>query len=68
MFLKSSLHAARDMRTNQQQNKLGTMEITMLNEILAIARRNQDTLLTDLAGVAALVVMLMGALHLPTVL
>jgi hypothetical protein len=56
------------MRTNQQQNKLGTMEITMLNEILAIARRNQDTLLTDLAGVAALVVMLMGALHLPTVL
>lgn len=40
----------------------------MLNEIFAIARRSQDTLIADMAGVAALVVMLVGALHLPSVL
>jgi hypothetical protein len=37
----------------------------MLNDIVAIARRAQDTLLADLVGVTALLVMLVGALHLP---
>lgn len=37
----------------------------MLSDILALARRSQDTILGDLVGVAALMVMLIGALHLP---
>ena len=37
----------------------------MLTEILAIARRSQATILSDLIGVTALVAMLLGALHLP---
>lgn len=36
-----------------------------MSDILAIARRSQATIITDLAGVAALLVMLVGALHLP---
>ncbi len=37
----------------------------MLTDILAIARRSQANILSDLAGVAGLMVMLVGALHLP---
>ncbi len=37
----------------------------MLSDILAVARRSQANILADLAGATALMVMLVGALHLP---
>jgi len=40
----------------------------MLQEIIAAARRAQPTLAQDMAGAAALVVMLLVGLHLPAFL
>lgn len=37
----------------------------MLQDIIAIARRSLPTLVQDALGVAALVLMLVAALHLP---
>jgi hypothetical protein len=37
----------------------------MIEQIKTAAARSHDTLLADLAGVAALAVMLFAALHLP---
>ncbi|WP_274378856.1 hypothetical protein [Alkalilacustris brevis] len=39
----------------------------MLYELKATFRRSAPTLAQDMAGVAALVVLLLGALHLPLV-
>lgn len=52
------------MRTNRQQTEEHHM--TTLLQIKAIAFRSQETLLQDTAGVAALIVMLVVGLHLPT--
>lgn len=40
--------------------------MTMLTQIKAIASRSHATLLQDAAGMAALIVMLLVALHLPS--
>lgn len=40
----------------------------MLNELKALILRTQDTLLEDAAGMAALAVLLLGALHLPSMI
>lgn len=40
--------------------------MTMLKTLKSIATRSQDTLLQDAAGAAALVVMLVVGLHLPS--
>lgn len=37
----------------------------MISQIVTLARRSRGTLVEDLAGVAALTVLLLGALHLP---
>ncbi|EAQ03323.1 hypothetical protein OB2597_01847 [Pseudooceanicola batsensis HTCC2597] len=37
----------------------------MIRQIAALARRSRGTLVEDLAGVAALTILLLGALHLP---
>ncbi|WP_302661631.1 hypothetical protein [Sulfitobacter sp. SK012] len=39
--------------------------MTLLSTLKTIATRSQDTLLQDAAGAAALVVMLVVALHMP---
>ena len=39
----------------------------MMSQIKSAARRSSDTLLQDALGVAALIVMLLVALHLPGV-
>lgn len=37
----------------------------MIRQIVTLARQSRATLIEDLAGVAALVILLLGALHLP---
>ncbi|MEC7298729.1 hypothetical protein [Pseudooceanicola nitratireducens] len=37
----------------------------MIRQISDLARRSRSTLIEDMAGVAALTVLLLGALHLP---
>ncbi|WP_407493143.1 hypothetical protein [Pseudooceanicola sp. MF1-13] len=37
----------------------------MIRQIVTLARRSRATLIEDLAGAAALVILLLGALHLP---
>jgi hypothetical protein len=53
------------MRTKVQQRARGT-DMTTLRQIKTIATRAQDTLLQDAVGAAALMVMLLVGLHLPS--
>lgn len=64
MFLFSSLQSINNMRTKRQQAL--EVPMTTLLQIKAIASRSHQTLVQDTVGVAALVVMLVVGLHLPT--
>lgn len=65
MFLKSSLHVLRNMRTKGQHRRGSYL---MFTEIKAILTRSHDTILSDLAGVLSLAVLTMGMLCLPGIL
>ena len=53
------------MRTKVQQGVKGT-DMTTLRQIKTIAVRSQDTLLQDAIGAAALMVILVVGLYLPS--
>jgi hypothetical protein len=61
MFLKSSLQAARDMRTKKQQ---ATRRIKMLTEIKDILNRSRATLIEDVLGMVSLFSLLFVGLYL----
>lgn len=65
MFLFSSLLCIKKMRTKVQQRVKGT-DMTTLRQIKTIAVRSQDTLLQDAIGAAALMVILVVGLYLPS--
>jgi hypothetical protein len=65
MFPFSSLHDVDKVRTKVQQIAKGT-DMTTLRQIKTIAVRSQDTLLQDAIGVAALMVILVVGLYLPS--
>jgi hypothetical protein len=65
MFSFSSLHGVNKVRTKVQQRAKGT-DMTTLRQIKTIAVRSQDTLLQDAIGVAALMVILVVGLYLPS--
>jgi hypothetical protein len=65
MFPFSSLHDVNKVRTKVQQRAKGT-DMTTLRQIKTIAVRSQDTLLQDAIGVAALMVILVVGLYLPS--
>jgi hypothetical protein len=64
MFLKSSLQARLDMRTKQQRNCQNGPP-SMLDQIKIALTRDPATLARDLAGVTALMVILVAGLFLP---
>lgn len=49
----------------QTCNEIEERQYAMLQDIISIARRSLPTLAQDALGVAALVLMLVAALHLP---
>jgi hypothetical protein len=65
MFSFSSLLYVKKMRTKVQQGVKGT-DMTTLRQIKTIAVRSQDTLLQDAIGAAALMVILVVGLYLPS--
>jgi|TARA_B110000908_G_scaffold151560_1_gene186412 hypothetical protein len=65
MFSFGSLLCAEGMRTEVQQRARGT-DMTTLRQIKSIAVRSQDTLLQDAIGAAALMVILVVGLYLPS--
>jgi hypothetical protein len=65
MFPFSSLHDVNKVRTKVQQRAKGT-DMTTLRQIKTIVVRSQDTLLQDAIGVAALMVILVVGLYLPS--
>jgi hypothetical protein len=65
MFSFSSLLCIEEMRTKVQQRVKGT-DMTTLRQIKTIAVRSQDTLLQDAIGAAALMVILVVGLYLPS--
>ena len=65
MFLFSSLLYVKKMRTKLEQRVKGT-DMTTLRQIKTIAVRSQDTLLQDAIGAAALMVILVVGLYLPS--
>lgn len=67
MFSKSSLHIVKNMRTKRQLED-GDADMTTLRQIKDIASRAEATLLQDAAGAAALTVMLVVGLHLPSLI
>jgi hypothetical protein len=67
MFLKSSLRIVKNMRTKRQLED-GDAEMTTLRHIKEIAARAEATLLQDALGAAALMVMLVVGLHLPSLI
>ena len=56
----------------QYENKVATVGdfakgTQMLTQIITVIRRSNDTLLADAFGAAALMVLLVASLHLPTI-
>ncbi len=64
MFLKSSLQAQFDMRTKQQRNCQNGPP-PMFDQIKIALTRDPATLARDLAGVTALMVIMVAGLFLP---
>jgi|TARA_B110000908_G_C10261859_1_gene459897 hypothetical protein len=65
MFSFSSLLYVKKMKAKSQQGVKGT-DMTTLRQIKTIAVRSQDTLLQDAIGAAALMVILVVGLYLPS--
>jgi hypothetical protein len=65
MFSFSSLLHVKKMRTKVQQ-RVRVTDMTTLRQIKTIAVRSQDTLLQDAIGAAALMVILVVGLYLPS--
>jgi hypothetical protein len=59
-FLKSSLQAVSNMRTNKQHQQ----EDDMLNDIKSVLTGSRATLIEDAGGVAVLFAILLVGLHL----
>lgn len=67
MFLKSSLRMVNNVRTKRQLED-GDADMTTLRQIKEIATRSEAHLLQDALGAAALIVMLVVSLHLPSLI
>jgi hypothetical protein len=65
MFLKSSLQAEVNMRTKWQQVINLNGEDAMIKDLKSVVARSQATLLEDMLGAVALLVILVGGLSLP---
>jgi hypothetical protein len=65
MFLKSSLQVAIYMRTKWQQVINLNGEDAMIKDLKSVVARSQATLLEDMLGAVALLVILVGGLSLP---
>lgn len=65
MFLKSSLQTQANMRTKWQQVINLNGEDAMIKDLKSVVARSQATLLEDMLGAVALLVILVGGLSLP---
>lgn len=65
MFLKSSLQTQVNMRTKWQQVINLNGEDAMIKDLKSVVARSQATLLEDMLGAVALLVILVGGLSLP---
>ncbi len=69
MFLKSSLLDSRHVRTKGQQENTHSMHTGNAKMIETIrttmSRADNSSLVTDMIGAVSLIVILVGALHLP---
>ena len=64
MFSKSSLHVVNGVRTNGQQRREGGRAV--IETVKTALTRQKETLWQDALGALSIAVILVGALHLPS--